>query len=74
MIRIDSSIGSIAVINTFSIAVDGANSVILVLEANQSNDSRLSEPAPTCSTGINIFVSIAGNFMLYDSVAVIICV
>ena len=64
MTRIDNNIGSIAVINDLSIAVDGANNVILVVEANQSNESKLSDPVPICCTGKNMFVSTAGNFIL----------
>ena len=66
-------IGRMAVIKTFKMAVDGANNVIFVLVANQSNERRLSDPVPSCCTGKNMLISAAGNFILYENVAVIIC-
>ena len=59
--------------NSLNTGVDGKNNVIWASDANQSYDMSVSPLEPSLETGINIPLSMSGNFILYAIVAVITC-
>lgn len=65
-------IGKISIMNALYSGVLGKNKVMFAFEANQSYDINVSPLFPRRLIGVNKFVKISGNFILYDIVAVII--
>ena len=59
--------------NALNISFDGANILISLSSANQSNEKNASDDAPIISIDPNISMRPSGNFKLNELAAVISC-
>ena len=67
------TIGKNMVKNALNISFDGANILISLSSANQSNEKNASDDAPIISIDPNISMRPSGNFKLNELAAVISC-